>query len=75
MEEFHSMKKTITIDAKQYKAALKSLKSFMGPSRSWSLAPRWFREGVVKSDEIVRRLSTGWTFDGDWKAPEKETKP
>jgi hypothetical protein len=66
------MKKTITIDAKQYKAAWKQE---YGKGRSLDNRDRWYRSGLYEVNEIIHRLSTGWTFDGQWKAPEKETKP
>jgi hypothetical protein len=63
------MKKTITIDAKQYKAAFKAIYGSGRSRGKWELE---YRSGLRAANEIVECLSTGWTFDGQWKAPEKK---
>jgi hypothetical protein len=72
MEIFSVMKKTITIDAKQYKAAFKNLRGTGTAYSDYTLARR---SGMNDLDWAIKKLSTGWTFDGQWKAPEKDTKP
>jgi hypothetical protein len=67
-----TMKKTITIDAKQYKAAFRAAYGTGRVRGDWE--ERGWRDGFKELDIIIDRLSTGWTFDGEWKAPEKETK-
>jgi hypothetical protein len=66
------MKKTIIIDAKQYNAAFKNLR---GTGTAYSDYTRARRSGINDLDFAIQRLSTGWTFDGQWKAPQKDVKP
>jgi hypothetical protein len=65
------MKKTITIDAKQYRAAYKKV---YGKSRAAYKYERDIRTGMAEVDFIIKRLSEGWTFDDEWDQP-KEPKP
>ncbi len=65
------MKKTITIDAKQYKAAYKDL---YGEGRSRDRFDKVFRNALTEFDRVIQRLSKGWTFDGNgkWIEPPRE---
>jgi hypothetical protein len=62
------MKKTITIDAKQYRAAYKKV---YGKGRAATRYERNIRTGMAEVDFIIKRLSEGWTFDGQWNAPQE----
>lgn len=65
--------KTITIDAKQYKAVYTHL---YGEGRSRDRFDTVFRNALIEFDRAIIRLSKGWTFDGDgrWTEP-PEPKP
>jgi hypothetical protein len=65
------MKKTITIDASQYRAAYEKL---YGMGSTVYQDEKLFRNGMAEVDFIIKRLANGWTFDGNWNLP-KEPKP
>ena len=65
------MKKTITIDAKQYKEAIKAM---WGGGRAKGDFERGFKRGLDEGEWVVRRLSNGWQFiNGEWIEPTQES--
>ena len=60
--------KTLTIDAKQYKAAMKHL---YGTGRARDRYDQVTRYALNEAMDVVRKLSAGWQFiDGKWIEPE-----
>ena len=60
---------TLTIDARQYKAAMKHS---YGTGRARDQFDRITRNALVEADYVVQKLSSGWQFiDGKWIEPKK----